>query len=200
MLVRFRATRTAVLLAWGGHLAQSAYWDTATGGPPDGAAQVSGAPWHMRTLKLDGAGNKNQDRSIQPSAIVGTLPPRASRRHRHRPLDRLLRLPRRRRPARPPRPPPRDGRDPSTGRPRWPWQPDHAGRAEHPCRPERPGRSGPGSEPHAAADIAGRPAGGLGPGVRRCRSPVRHHPPGGVARRRGRKAATHLKAAQTGRA
>jgi hypothetical protein len=73
--VTFTATRPAVLLAWGGHLAQSAYWDRAIGGPLDGAAQVSGAPWHMRTLQLDGAGNKNQDRSIQPSAIVGALPP-----------------------------------------------------------------------------------------------------------------------------
>ena len=36
---------------------------------------VSGAPWHVRTLQLDGSGNKNQDRSIQPSAIVGELPP-----------------------------------------------------------------------------------------------------------------------------
>ena len=44
-------------------------------GPSDGAGQVSGSPWHMRTLQLDGAGNKNQDRSIQPSAIVGELPP-----------------------------------------------------------------------------------------------------------------------------
>ncbi len=76
-LVRFKSTGSAVLLAWGGHLAQSAYWDKANGGAPDGAAQVSGAPWHMRTLKLDGAGNKNQDRSIQPSAIVGELAPRA---------------------------------------------------------------------------------------------------------------------------
>jgi len=76
-LVRFRSTGKAVLLAWGGHLAQSAYWDKANGGAPDGAAQVSGAPWHMRTLQLDGAGNKNQDRSIQPSAIVGELPPQA---------------------------------------------------------------------------------------------------------------------------
>ena len=78
-LVRFTSTGDAVLLAWGGHLAQSAYWDKAGGGPPDGAAQVSGAPWHMRTLKLDGAGNKNQDRSIQPSAIVGELPPHGPR-------------------------------------------------------------------------------------------------------------------------
>ncbi len=76
-IVRFRSSGSAVLLAWGGHLAQSAYWDVAAGGAADGAAQVSGAPWHMRTLQLDGSGNKNQDRSIQPSAIVGALPPQA---------------------------------------------------------------------------------------------------------------------------
>jgi hypothetical protein len=75
MLVRFTATSPAVLMAWGGHLAQSAYWNRSNGGPSDGAAMVSGAPWHMRTLQLDGSGNKNQDRSIQPSAIVGELPP-----------------------------------------------------------------------------------------------------------------------------
>jgi hypothetical protein len=74
-VVKFNATRSAVLLAWGGHLAQSAYWDRSAGGASDGAAMVSGAPWHMRTLQLDGSGNKNQDRSIQPSAIVGELPP-----------------------------------------------------------------------------------------------------------------------------
>ena len=75
MVVRFRATRAAVELAWGGHLAQSAYWNRSIGGVSDGAGQVSGSPWHMRTLQLDGSGNKNQDRSIQPSAIVGELPP-----------------------------------------------------------------------------------------------------------------------------
>ncbi len=66
-----------MLLAWGGHLAQSRYWNMAAGGPRDGAGEVSGAPWHMRTLQLDGSGNRNQDRSIQPSAIVGELGPRA---------------------------------------------------------------------------------------------------------------------------
>jgi hypothetical protein len=75
MLVAFTATGPAVLLAWGGHLAQSAYWDVSGGGPRDGASMVSGSPWHMRTLQLDGSGNKNQDRSISPSAIVGELPP-----------------------------------------------------------------------------------------------------------------------------
>ncbi|HEX4898864.1 MAG TPA: hypothetical protein VFV53_10945 [Candidatus Limnocylindrales bacterium] len=74
-MVRFTSTGSAVLLAWGGHLAQSAFWNLAAGGERDGAGQVSGAPWHMRTLQLDGSGNKNQDRSIQPSAIVGELPP-----------------------------------------------------------------------------------------------------------------------------
>jgi hypothetical protein len=75
MLVRFRATGPAVLLAWGGHLGQSAYWNRLNGGTSDGAGMVSGSPWHMRTLQLDGSGNKNQDRSISPSAIVGELPP-----------------------------------------------------------------------------------------------------------------------------
>ncbi len=75
--VRFTSSGSAVLLSWGGHLAQSRYWNLATGGVRDGAGEVSGAPWHMRTLQLDGSGNKNQDRSIQPSAIVGELGPRA---------------------------------------------------------------------------------------------------------------------------
>jgi hypothetical protein len=75
--VKFTSTGSAVLLAWGGHLAQSRYWQMSIGGPRDGAGEVSGAPWHMRTLQLDGSGNRNQDRSIQPSAIVGELPPRA---------------------------------------------------------------------------------------------------------------------------
>lgn len=74
-VVRFRSTSSAVLLAWGGHLAQSSYWDKAGGGGRDGASMVSGAPWHMRTLGLDGGGNRNQDRSIQPSAVVGEMPP-----------------------------------------------------------------------------------------------------------------------------
>jgi uncharacterized repeat protein (TIGR01451 family) len=68
-VVTFNATRSGVLFAWGGHLAESAYWVT-TGDQPNGAATISGAPWHMRTQNLDGSGNKNQDRSIQPGAIV----------------------------------------------------------------------------------------------------------------------------------
>ncbi len=62
----FTASGTAVLLAWGGHIAATSYW-----GPdvPQGAGMVSGAPWHMRTQSLDGGGQSNQDRSIQTSAL-----------------------------------------------------------------------------------------------------------------------------------
>jgi hypothetical protein len=76
-VVNFDSTGSSVLMAWGGHLAQSRFWNMAAGGARDGAGEVSGAPWHMRTNALDGSGNRNQDRSIQPSAIVGELAPRA---------------------------------------------------------------------------------------------------------------------------
>ena len=58
----------AAQLVWSGHLAYSVFWNDPT--DPDGAGQVSGAPWHMRTLNLDGGGAANQDRSIQPSALA----------------------------------------------------------------------------------------------------------------------------------
>ncbi|HEX5077086.1 MAG TPA: hypothetical protein VFW03_28005 [Gemmatimonadaceae bacterium] len=70
MLVEFTASGSAVLFAWSGHLAKSSYWKQQPGNLPDGAGEVSGSPWHMRTLNLDGGGAANQDRSIQPSAIV----------------------------------------------------------------------------------------------------------------------------------
>jgi hypothetical protein len=73
--VRFTSRGSAVLLAWGGHLAKSTYWDRASGGVFDGAAEVSGAPWHMRTLQLDDSGNRNQDRSIQSSAVYRIAEP-----------------------------------------------------------------------------------------------------------------------------
>jgi len=78
LLVTFNATGSAVLLAWGGHIAQSDYWDVQADPPgsPDGAMQISGAPWHMRTQDLDdSSGNKNQSRSIQPHALVVTPTP-----------------------------------------------------------------------------------------------------------------------------
>jgi uncharacterized repeat protein (TIGR01451 family) len=73
MTVTFTTTGGAALFAWGAHIADSNYWVT-TANKPNGAAVVSGAPWHMRTQSLDGSGNKNQDRSIQPSAIIKLVP------------------------------------------------------------------------------------------------------------------------------
>ncbi len=69
VVVTFTSDADAVLLAWGGHIAQSAYWKT-TQGANNGASVINGAPWHMRTQQLDDSANKNQDRSIQPSAIA----------------------------------------------------------------------------------------------------------------------------------
>ncbi len=54
-----------VLIAWGGHLASSI-----DHGAGKGAASISGSPFHMRTQQLDNSGNKNQDRSIQPGAVL----------------------------------------------------------------------------------------------------------------------------------
>jgi uncharacterized repeat protein (TIGR01451 family) len=70
MLVTFTTTSDWAFFLWGAHIAQSAYWNEFNGGNANGAATISGAPWHMRTQDLDGSGNKNQDRSIQPSAIT----------------------------------------------------------------------------------------------------------------------------------
>jgi len=73
IIVTFTPTQSSVLFLWSGHLAQSSYWDQPAA--PNGAGEVSGAPWHMRTQQLQttggkSAGNKNQDRSIQPSALI----------------------------------------------------------------------------------------------------------------------------------
>jgi uncharacterized repeat protein (TIGR01451 family)/MYXO-CTERM domain-containing protein len=74
MVVTFTTTSNWAFFLWGAHIAQSAYWNEFNGGDANGAATISGAPWHMRTQNLDGSGNKNQDRSIQPSAISVVQP------------------------------------------------------------------------------------------------------------------------------
>ena len=56
-----------IFLLWGGHLASELDWGTG-----NGSSSISGSPFHMRTQSLDGGGQKNQDRSIQPGAV---LPP-----------------------------------------------------------------------------------------------------------------------------
>lgn len=62
--VTFDATSSTVVMAWGGHIAKSSDWDG------NGAAQVSGSPYHMR-LKAWTAGNVgNQDRSLSAAAVI----------------------------------------------------------------------------------------------------------------------------------
>src|SRR5436190_15784135 len=74
MVVTFTTTSDWAFFLWGAHIAQSAYWNESNGGAANGAATISGAPWHMRTQQLDDSSNKNQDRSIQPSAIAVVQP------------------------------------------------------------------------------------------------------------------------------
>jgi hypothetical protein len=62
--VTYNATSANVVLAWGGHIARSADWNG------NGAAQISGSPYHMR-LKEWSAGNVgNQDRSLSAAAVL----------------------------------------------------------------------------------------------------------------------------------
>ncbi len=74
MTLTFTTTSDWAFFLWGAHIAQSAYWNESNGGAANGAATISGAPWHMRTQQLDNSSNKNQDRSIQPSAIAAPTP------------------------------------------------------------------------------------------------------------------------------
>jgi uncharacterized repeat protein (TIGR01451 family) len=74
MVVTFTTSSDWAFFLWGAHIAQSAYWNESNGGSANGASTISGAPWHMRTQQLDNSSNKNQDRSIQPSAIAVVQP------------------------------------------------------------------------------------------------------------------------------
>ena len=74
MKVTFTTSSDWAFFLWGAHIAQSAYWNESNGGVANGASTISGAPWHMRTQQLDDSSNKNQDRSIQPSAIAVVQP------------------------------------------------------------------------------------------------------------------------------
>jgi len=63
----------SVGLYWGGHMAEGT---DDTWGIGNGAASVSGAPYHMRAIDFDDGGAANQDRSIQTGVIC--LPPDAT--------------------------------------------------------------------------------------------------------------------------
>ena len=80
ILVRFRSTGSAVLLAWGGTSPSRGI-----GTPPQAvlatrASLVSGAPWHMRTLQLDGAATRTRTAASSRAPSWASCHPRPSRR------------------------------------------------------------------------------------------------------------------------
>jgi len=62
--ISFTAAVADPVLAWGGHVATRADW-----GMTGSAVNISGSPYHMRLLDLDGSGG-NQDRSLSEDAVI----------------------------------------------------------------------------------------------------------------------------------
>jgi Big-like domain-containing protein len=60
----FTAANATPVLAWSAHISTRADW-----GFDDSAVAISGSPYHMRLLDLDGQGG-NQDRSLSTDAVV----------------------------------------------------------------------------------------------------------------------------------
>jgi hypothetical protein len=61
--ITFTANVSNPVLAWGGHISLRTDWR-----PQPTAADISGSPYHMRLLDLDGPGG-NQDRSLSAAAV-----------------------------------------------------------------------------------------------------------------------------------
>ena len=64
----FTSVGSTAVLAWGGHIGSQINW-----GAGNAAGNISGSPYHMRVIALDGAGG-NQDRSMKAAAITPVLP------------------------------------------------------------------------------------------------------------------------------
>jgi len=62
--VTFTSTVANPVLAWGGHIAWGGDW-----GIGNSAGGISGSPYHMRLIDLDGRGG-NQDRSLSADAVI----------------------------------------------------------------------------------------------------------------------------------
>src|SRR5947207_7768843 len=62
--ITFTAANSTPVLAWGGHVATRKDW-----GAIHSALAITGSPYHMRLLNVDGSGG-NQDRSTASSAII----------------------------------------------------------------------------------------------------------------------------------
>src|SRR5262245_42699792 len=64
--IQFISTgQSEVVLAWGGHIGSALEW-----GKGNSATAISGSPYHMRLISLDGGGG-NQDRSLKAAAVAG---------------------------------------------------------------------------------------------------------------------------------
>src|SRR5262245_2823984 len=64
--IQFISTgQSEVVFAWGGHIGSALEW-----GQGNSATAISGSPYHMRLISLDGSGG-NQDRSLKASAVAG---------------------------------------------------------------------------------------------------------------------------------
>jgi uncharacterized repeat protein (TIGR01451 family)/LPXTG-motif cell wall-anchored protein len=62
--ITFTTTVSNPVLAWGGHISNRSDW-----GQGNSAVAISGSPYHMRLIGVDGSGG-NQDRSLSAEAVV----------------------------------------------------------------------------------------------------------------------------------
>ena len=62
--ITFTSSSTKGVLAWGGHISTRVDYPT----PGKTASKISGSPYHMRVLEIDGSGG-NQDRSLSAAAV-----------------------------------------------------------------------------------------------------------------------------------
>ncbi|PYR26180.1 MAG: hypothetical protein DMF98_09830, partial [Acidobacteria bacterium] len=62
--ITFTAASATPVLAWGGHIGERKDW-----GSNNSASAITGSPFHMRVLGLDGVGG-NQDRGLSSSAVI----------------------------------------------------------------------------------------------------------------------------------
>jgi hypothetical protein len=62
--ITFTADVPNPVIAWGGHIAWIGDW-----GAGNSAVAISGSPYHMRLIELDGSGG-NQDRALQNTAVI----------------------------------------------------------------------------------------------------------------------------------
>src|SRR6185436_10720188 len=66
--VTFTTVNSTVVFAWGGHIAAATDWC-----PGNSASGISGSPYHMRKIAVDGGGG-NQDRSLSAAAVIPVPP------------------------------------------------------------------------------------------------------------------------------